>query len=100
MSMKTLVGKRISKKIKFMNEEIVINKLSVEEVIELQKESAELKEESSDGLRVLRKIIRSSVEEANELTDDEFNKLPMSELANLSTEIMKYSGMGDDAKGK
>ena len=98
--MKTLVGKRISKKIKFMNEEIVINKLSVEEVIELQKESAELKEESSDGLRVLRKIIRSSVEEANELTDDEFNKLPMSELANLSTEIMKYSGMGDDAKGK
>jgi hypothetical protein len=98
--MKSLVGKRVSKKVKFMNEDIVINKLSVEEVLALQTESADLKEDNTDGLRVLRKIIRSSVEEANELTDEEFNKLPMAELATLSTEIMKYSGMGDDTKGK
>jgi len=100
MSLKDLVGKRVSKQVKFMGENITVNKLSVNEVMDLQKEGKDLNEDSPDGLKILRKIIRSSVVEAQELTDEEFNQLPVSDLAALSTEIMTYSGMGADPKAK
>ena len=98
--MKNLVGKRVSKKVKFMGEDITINKLTVDEVLALQNEGKDLQEDSTDGLKVLRRIIKTSVEEANDLTDEEFNKFPMADLAELSTAIMTYSGMGGDPKGK
>jgi len=100
MSLKDLVGKRVSKQVKFMGESITVNKLSVDEVMELQKEGKDLNEDSPDGLRILRRIIRSSVDEAKELTDEEFNQLPLADLAALSTDIMSYSGMGADPKAK
>jgi hypothetical protein len=100
MAMKDLIGKRISKKIKFMGEELTMYKLTVDEVVALQAESKTLTEDSTDGIRVLRKIIQTAIEGATDISDEDFNKFPMQELSNLSGEIMKFSGMGDDAKGK
>jgi hypothetical protein len=134
---KGLVGKRMTQKTKFMGEDILISKLSVIEVQEIQKlareqeaegkgnvlkaaqravdirklrdegktEEADLMEietesvgSDEDGFGILRLVLRSAVEGASELTDEEFALFPMDELSTLSTTIMNFSGVG--GKGK
>ena len=51
------------------------------------------------GLNLLQGVIRASVEDAKDLTDEEFATFPMDELSKLSNEIMKFSGIGA-AEGK
>ena len=52
-------------------------------------------EDSAANLDILKFVIRQSVEDAQELTDDDFDQLPLDELSRLSSEIMKYSGISD-----
>lgn len=94
MGIKALVGKKMSKNVKFMGEEVKINKLSVDEVMAIQEQAKGVEENSQDGFAVLRAVIRSSVEDAKELTDEDFATFPMDELSKLSEEIMKFSGLG------
>lgn len=98
MSIKNLVGKRMSKKIKFMGEDIEINKLSVAEVMAIQNQAQINSEADNNGMAILRTVIRSSVIEAGEISDSEFETFPMDELSKLSSEIMKFSGI--DTAGK
>ena len=100
MNIKNLVGKRVSKNVKFMNEDIKINKLSVAEVMNIQEKAKLITEDSEDALVILRTVVRSSVEEAESLSDDDFKQFPMDELSKLSNEIMKFSGIGEQEKGK
>jgi hypothetical protein len=93
MSLKSLAAKRITKDIKFMGESITISKLTVQEVMDIQ-EYVKNKPEN-DGLETLRLIMNFSVEEAKELSDEEFSSFPMDELNKLSAEIMKFSGVGE-----
>jgi hypothetical protein len=37
------------------------------------------------------------VEGGEDLTDEDFETFPMDELSKLSTEVMKFSGIGQDA---
>ena len=97
MTIKTIAGKKISRTIKFCGEDIKIHKLSVQQVFEIQKLSEEAKD---DGLAVLRTVVNFAVEDAGLLTDEEFEQFPMDELSKLSEEIMKFSGVGGDSKGK
>jgi hypothetical protein len=104
MSMRDLIGKKLSKKVKFMDSDIIICKLSVSEVMAIQEqarvtETSENKDENQ-GFQVLKLVIRSSAEGAAEITDEEFDKFPMDELSKLSNEIMKYSGIGGQTEGK
>ena len=94
MSIVALVGKKVTKKVKFMNEDITISKLSVAEVTAIQEASKNLQENSEDGLAVLREVIKSAVEGADELTLADFQGFPLDELSKLSNEIMKFSGLG------
>jgi hypothetical protein len=96
MSIKSLVGKRVSKAVKFMGEDVKISKLSVAEVLEIQ-EKAKNNTSDSDGLEILRTVIRSAVEDASALSDEDFASFPMDELSKLSNEIMKFSGIGDQS---
>jgi hypothetical protein len=98
MNIKNLVGKRINKKFKFMGEDININKLSVQEVMDIQSAAKDIREDSDEGLSILRKVIRSAVEGGDLLTDEDFQTFPMDELSKLSSEIMKFSGIGADQK--
>jgi hypothetical protein len=99
---KELVGKKMSKKYKFMDAEITINKLSVSEVMKIQEEAKEAANDEAKGLNILKTIIRSSVADATELSDEDFAGFPMDELSRLSNEIMKFSGItgGEEQKGK
>ena len=111
----SFVGKRMTKQVKFMGEDVTISKMSVHEVQEIQAVAAEMQRvakeheeagtvntdvESSD-FGVLKLILRLGVEGAKDLTDAEIEDLPIDELSKLSNEVMKYVGLGAETpKGK
>jgi len=101
MSIANLIGKKMSKTVKFMGEDIKISKLSVAEVLKIQEAAKDLDTDDSKGFEVLKTVIQSSVEGGTELQDGDFENFPMDELSKLSNEIMKYSGIGgEEQKGK
>ena len=89
-----LIGKKISKQIKFMNEDMTINKLVVSEVLQIQERAKEADKNEAEGFAVLRDIIKSACVDFRELTDAEFNQFPLDELTQLSNAIMAFSGIG------
>ena len=96
---KKLIGRRESKKIKFMGEEVIVHKLSVQEVLDIQADIAD-PEKAKDlqaGLTLMKKVIGLSAEGAADMTDDEWATYPMDDLSTLSTAIMKYSGFSGEA---
>jgi hypothetical protein len=97
MSIKNMVGKKVSKTTKFMGEDIKISKLSVSEVMEIQNKAKAIDGDETQGLQILRVVIRSAVEGGSDLSDEDFEGFPMEELSKLSGEIMKFSGIGADA---
>ena len=96
MGFQNLVGKRVTKTLKFLGEEITIAKLTVTEVQEIQKLAKQHEGDEEGGLTVLIHVIKTAVDGAKDVKDEEFRNFPMDELARLSDEIMKFSGMGKD----
>lgn len=90
--MKHLVGKQQTKKIAFMGEEVEIRKLSISEVMNLQT-IIKKNEKSKDPLQVLRDVLRMAVVDADQLTDEDFNSFPPSDLNELSEAILDYCGL-------
>ncbi len=93
----SLVGRKMTKTYKFLGEDVKIAKLSVSQVMEIQEAASHTTESDNQGLDLLRSVIRMSVEGATELSDEDFAGFPMDELSKLSTEIMKFSGIGAEA---
>lgn len=93
---KGLVGRKMTKAVKFMGEDIKISKLSVSEVLEIQERAKALEKDEAEGFNILRTVIRASVAGAKDLSDEDFNDFPLDELSKLSNEIMKFSGIGQD----
>lgn len=94
--MKHLVNKVVSEKVPFMGDEVEVRKLTVGQVMELQgviNAAAESTDENAQ-LKLLCDIIKVAVVGADELTDEDFNTFPISELTNLSEHIMRLSGLG------
>ena len=100
MGIKSLVGRKMTKEFKFMGETVKVSKLSVAEVMDIQERAKDLKEDSLEGFEILKHVIRSAVEDAQELSDADFSTFPMDELSKLSNEIMKFSGLGTEQAGK
>jgi len=99
--LKAAVGRVMSKKYKFMGEDILIRKLSVDQVLKIQ----DMNKGSEDGqvsekvaFESLKAVINMGVVDQEELDDDEFNSLPLDELTTLSKAIMAYSGLGEVGK--
>ena len=96
--LKALVGRKMSKTVKFMGEDVVITKLSVSEVMGIQEQAKKAETESAEndigGFDVLKQVIKSSVTDGADLTDEDFKGFAMDELSKLSAEIMKFSGIG------
>lgn len=95
---KALVGRKVTKKTKFVDSDVVISKLSVAQVMEIQQAAQAVEQNpESSGIEILKNIVRLSVEGASELTDEDFASFPMDELNKLSNEIMSFSGIKADA---
>jgi hypothetical protein len=99
-SMKGLVGKKVSKTVDFLGEKIKINKLMVHEVLEVQSQAADSDKLEKNGLDLIKTVIQMSVEDAKELTDEDFANLPIDDLTKLSDEIMRFSGLLGREAGK
>ena len=93
--MKHLVGKKMTTKVKFMGEDVTIRKLTVAEILKIQDANKKAKE--GDEIKTLGLVIRSGVEGAEELTDDQLTSFPLDELSALSSEVVKFSGMNADS---
>lgn len=94
MAFKDLIGKVVKKKTKFLETDIEIKKLSLEQVEAIQAKAKEIGEDEANALDMLRTVISMSVEGAEELSVDDFRKFPIEDLNRLSEEILKYSGLG------
>jgi hypothetical protein len=94
---KSLVGRKMTKSVKFMGEDIKISKLSVSEVLEIQEKAKGIEGNEEASFDVLRTVIRSAVDGGEDLSDQDFDTFPMDELTKLSNEIMKFSGIGQEA---
>lgn len=106
MSFKTLVGRRVTKSIKFLGADVEINKLSVNQVSDIQarvaalpKADAENGDEGEAGrahLNLMIEVIKMSVVGAAEVTEAEFRDFPLEDLQKLSDEVLRHSGLGKD----
>lgn len=94
---RSLVGKKMTKKVKFMGEEIEISKLSVAEVMSIQAQAKVAEGNDNEGFNVLKTVIKAGAEGGTDLSDDDFADFPLEELSKLSNEIMKFSGIGQEA---
>jgi hypothetical protein len=87
---------KLTKKVKFMSTEVEIHKLSGTDVFEIQDlaKAAQASNNDQDNLRIMIKVITCGVDEMKDMSTEEILDLPLDELQNLSSEIMKFSGMG------
>jgi len=99
--MKHLVGKKITQKVSFMNDEVEVRKLTVSEVMKIQEllRKAQNKKTDYDDIALIKDVIRMAVTDASEISDEEFNNFPVGELTKLSGSIMSISGLGDSTVG-
>jgi len=94
--MKHLVGKLLTEKVPFMGDEVEVKKLTVGQVMSLQKsiDKAAKSNDEQSQLKLLCDIMKIAVIGAEELTDEDFNTFPIQELTGLSEQIMRLSGLG------
>ena len=91
--LKSLVGRKVWRNIKFMGEDIRIKKLSVSEVVTIQNKAKELKEGDEANFEVLKQVLKFAMEGADDLSDEDFEGLPLDELSRVANEILKHSGI-------
>jgi hypothetical protein len=91
---------KVTKQVKFMNEDVEIKKLTVNQVSKIQDAAKGIEEttDSLDSLRLLCFVAREGSTEMAELTDEEMFDFPMDELSKLSDAIMVFSGLGKPVK--
>lgn len=97
---KTLLGKKITKQHQFMGQNVTIQKLSVSQVLQIQEEAKKLSDAPTevDSFAMLKRVIQLGVPEAEVLSDEDFNSLPLEELSTLSAKIMEFSGISNQGK--
>ena len=89
--MKHLVGKEMTKKVPFMGDEVEVRQLTVGQARDIEAMTKEVNaqdEADRDHLALLRKVVRIAVVGAEELTDEEIDTFPITELTALSQAIM------------
>ena len=93
MSFKNLVGKKMSKSVKFMGEDTNISKLSVSQILLVQEAAKIAEADDTQSFEILKTIIRASADGATDVTDEEFSGFPVDELSTLANQIMVFSGI-------
>jgi hypothetical protein len=92
-SMKRFIGKKIKSKVKFMDSELEISKLTIAQVTRIQELAKEAEKDQTKGFGIMQEVIKMSAVGAEELTPEDFESMPLEELTKLSDAIMKFSGL-------
>jgi len=97
--LRALISDRQSKTVNFMTKKLRINKLTLTECTDVQKQAQTIDaEDPSKAFDLLKHIVRIGVPMAADFTDDDFGHFPMDDLNKLSDEVLKYAGMDPNRK--
>jgi hypothetical protein len=94
-SMTSMIGRRIEKMVKFMGEDLQIQKLTTGEMESVQ-EAAKANESDTDDQRAMKTlyaVIRAGVPSAADMSEADFKTFPVEDLNKLAEEIMKLTGI-------
>ncbi len=93
------LGQRVTKKVKFVDLDIEISKLTMGQVNEVQAKARALAETpDGDNMELLVMVVKFGAQELSDVSDEEFLNFPLDELTKLSTAIMQFSGLNTDKK--
>jgi hypothetical protein len=98
--MKNLVGKKLTQKAKFLGEEIVINKLPLGKVFDIQEAAKAAGTDEKGQMGVMLMTFQYAVAGAEDLTLEDMLGWPLDELQELSEQIMTFSGLGNAKKAE
>lgn len=89
------IGAKATKNVTFMDQDLSIRKLSVNQVLRVQAvtKTAEASGDENSGITILSAVIKEGAPELAELTQEELQDFPMEALAELSNQIMEFSGL-------
>ena len=87
------LSQKVKRAVKFMGLDLEIVKLSVADVLEIQRLAKDADKDEQANLQLVAHVVRMGAPELKELTDDEIQTLPLDELSVVSNEIMKFSGL-------
>lgn len=90
------VGKRSTETVDFVGLQLEINKLNINQVLEIQDLTKKLTETGNaeqSSIEILSAVIRAGAPELRDLSKQEFQDFPMNDLAELSNRIMTFSGL-------
>ena len=94
-----ILGQRVTKKVKFVELDIEISKLTMGQVNEVQTKARALAETpDGDNMELLVMVVKFGAQELSDVSDEEFLNFPLDELTKLSTAIMQFSGLNTDKK--
>mgnify|MGYP003571979164 CR=1 FL=1 len=96
----SFVGKKQKKDVAFMGDKVTIYKLNVTQVMEIQDMAKGAGEDEDANFNLLKAVIRMATVGAAEMSDEDFDSFAIDDLSKLSGEIMKFSGIGAEGKGK
>ena len=91
------IGARKTKMVPFMDAEIEICKLSINQVLHIQAVTAENENDPKKNIFILSEVIRAGALELREIPQPALQDFPMEELASLSDAIMVFSGLNPAA---
>lgn len=86
----------ITKKVPFLNQEVEIKQLTVKAIKDLQvslEKGKGSKNAMLSNVATLTSIFRAAVVGAEDMTDKDFEKFPVSALTELSNEILKFNNL-------
>jgi len=98
--MKKFVNKQLTEVVPFMGEEVDVRQLSISSVLKIQElvKKAEKSKAESAQINLMKDVLRMAVVGAEEMTNEDFDTLPLGELTTLSTKVLAISGLGDSAE--
>lgn len=87
------IGASSKKMVQFMDKDIEISKLTINQVINIQKITKEAADSDLHSIVILSAVIRAGAEELRDFDQQSLQDFPMEELATLSNHIMEFSGL-------
>lgn len=87
------IGSVSKKTVTFMDKELEITKLTINQVLKVQTVTKEYADKENGNIHILTEVIRAGAAELRELSQEDMQDFPMEELAVLSNSIMDFSGL-------
>ena len=99
--MKQFVGKALTREVPFMDDKVEIKVLTVGDIRQIEAKTKEVQKQAGksgdlDQLEILRFVLRLAVIGAEDMSDEDFDGFPVTELTSLSEAIVGTAPAGNE----